>query len=71
MKKLLSHLSLATPALLLATQASAHPSGHSALSTTEIFSHLFASPYHTSIMVGILIAVAFLTRKVFYANQSK
>jgi hypothetical protein len=71
MKKLLSRLSLASPVLLLATQASAHPSGHTALSTTEVLSHLFASPYHALMTVGIFLVLVFIIHNVSYANQSE
>ena len=69
LKKTLSRLSLAIPALLAATQANAHPSGHAELSTTQLFNHMLASPYHTGIFVGIAIA-AVIIWKVSIANKS-
>jgi len=70
-KTTLTRLSLAFPASLVATQASAHSGGHMELSTSTILSHMLASPYHTGIIVAGLIAVAIIIRKVSIANTSE
>ncbi len=65
-----TRLLLALPALLVATQANAHSGGHMELSSSQILSHMLASPYHTGIMVAGFIAVAFIVLKVSHINPS-
>ncbi len=72
-KTTLSRLTLALPALLIATQVSAHPGGHMEFNASTALSHMLASPYHTGIIVaGILtsiIAATIIIRKVSIANK--
>ncbi len=70
-KKLINRLSFAIPALLVTTQANAHPSGHAEFSATQALNHIIASPYHTGIIAGIVIAAAVIIRKVSIANKSE
>jgi len=63
-------LGMIAPAVFLTTQASAHPNGHSGLTTSGLIEHMFASPFHTGIIAAGAIAVAVVIHKVAKANKS-
>lgn len=63
-------LGMIAPAVLLTTQASAHPNGHSELTTSGLIEHMLASPFHTGIIAAGAIAVAVVIHKVAKANKS-
>ena len=69
-KKLINRLSFAIPVLLATTQANAHPGGHAELSTTQLFNHILASPYHTGLFVGIAITATVIIWRVSIATKS-
>ena len=61
-------LSLAISALLAVSTASAHPSGHAEINTSQLLEHMFASPFHTGI---IAIAVALAVGAIYKQKISK
>ena len=70
LNKMLTRLSLAIPALLAATQASAHPGDHMEFTMSQVISHMLTSPFHTGIIVIAVVAVAFVIHKhVSKANK--
>ena len=76
-KRLIQHLvkpvrtlGMIAPAVFLTEQASAHPNGHSELTTSGLIEHMLASPFHTGIIAAGAIAVAVIVHKVAKANKS-
>lgn len=63
MRKLFKQIGMIAPAVLLTTQASAHPNGHAELTASKLFEHMLASPFHSGIIAAGIIAVAFIIRK--------
>ena len=59
----LTRLSLAIPAFLAASQASAHPSGHTELTVSQVIGHVVASPFHVGVIVTSVLAVVLLLNK--------
>lgn len=56
----LTRLSLAIPAFLMASQASAHSSGHAELTVSQVISHLVTSPFHAGVIAVSVLMVASL-----------
>jgi hypothetical protein len=71
LNKTLTRLSLAIPALLAASTASAHPSGHMEFTMSQVINHMLASPFHTGIIVAGVVAVAFAVSSVSKRKGSK
>jgi len=74
--KTLTRLSFAILALLAASTASAHPSGHMELTMSQMINHMLASPFHTGMIVAGVIVVSFVInavskRKVSKVNKAK
>jgi len=69
LNKTLTRLSLAIPALLAVSMASAHPGGHMEFTMSQVINHMLASPFHTGIIVAGVVAVAFIIHKVSKANK--
>lgn len=63
-------LGIIAPAILLTTEASAHPNGHTELTMSQLINHMLASPFHTGIVAAGFIAAAFVILKVAKANKS-
>ena len=59
LNKKLTRLSLAIPALLAVSTASAHPSGHTEFTMSQVINHMLASPFHTGVIVAGVVATAF------------
>jgi hypothetical protein len=62
--KLKIRLSLTVSALLAVSQVSAHPSGHTEITMSQLIEHMLASPFHTGIIAASVIAVAVVIRTV-------
>jgi type IV secretory pathway VirB2 component (pilin) len=71
LNKTLTRLSLAIPALLAVSTASAHPSGHMEFTMSQVINHMLASPFHTGIMVAGIVAIAFAINLVSKRKGSK
>jgi len=66
-----TRLSIALPALLVVSQASAHPSGHTEITMSQLVEHMLASPFHTGVIVVAVLAVAFTIHKLSKHKASK
>jgi len=66
-----TRLSLAVPALLAVSTASAHPSGHAEITMSQLIEHMLASPFHTGIIAASVIAVAVVIRTVSKQKAAK
>ncbi len=66
-----TRLSLAVPALLAVSTASAHPSGHAEVTMSQLIEHMLASPFHTGIIAASVIAVAVVIRTVSKQKAAK
>lgn len=64
-------LSLAISALIAVSTASAHPSGHAEINTSQLLEHMFASPFHTGIIAIGVIAVALAVGAIYKQKTSK
>lgn len=69
--KLKIRLSLAVPALLAASQVSAHPGGHEDVTMLQLIEHMLASPFHAGVITVAVIAVAFTVHKLSKHKASK
>jgi len=71
LNKTLTRLSLAIPALLAVTTASAHPSGHMEFTMSQVINHMLSSPFHAGIIATVVIAVALGVRALSKQKTSK
>lgn len=69
--RLLFAIPLVIAALLIVSTASAHPNGHIELTMSQLIGHMFASPFHTGIIVVTIIASSFLIRLLFTKKSNK
>ena len=70
LKKILPRLLFVISSLFVATQANAHPSGHTELSIIQLFNHMLTSPYHTGLFIGIAIVTTVIVWRVSIATKS-
>ena len=64
LKTTITRLSLAIPALLAVSQASAHPGGHMEFTISQLVSHVVASPFHAGIIAVSVLVVVLLINKI-------
>lgn len=65
--KKLTRLSLALPALLTASNVSAHSGSHAEVTMSQLIDHMLASSFHIGIVASVVITVAF----VFHSLSKK
>lgn len=71
MKKQLKQFTLAAPFVGVMTQASAHPGSHVEYSTLVIMQHLFSSPFHVGMILGLGLALVLMIWKITTTSRSE
>jgi cytoskeletal protein RodZ len=71
MKKVMKHLGLTTPFLLLATQVDAHPGSHMEFSTPMVLQHLLSSPFHMGLVIVVALSLGVFVWKVLKPSSMR